>query len=458
LGKEVLMSWNPRRRGAHGVAGVRARHKPADLHEGSREDFLRRHEQEAARAARGTKRQKAKFASCLLRRVADHRTLRLAWGRLVAEGGHAPGVDGVRPDDLEDHGVWSWIRAVSTALRNGTYSPDRDRRKDIPKGPGRGTRPLSIPTLFDRVVQKAIVLIVQPFLDPGFTSRSFGWRPKEKGRADRRLQALARAERLAVETDRWVWLAEDLRDAFNHVPRQRLLDVVRLWLPDKGIMGLVERIVTTGTGKGIRQGGPFSPLLLHLYLHHLLDRRWGNLHPDLPLLRFGDDLLVLGRTEGEALGARKTLEKLLKPAGMTLKAQKQPTVRDLATGDHADWLGFRLRRGEKRPRARLTEETTWTARLLDGLARAHEEPDAPIRARGTILGWVEQQGPAYPEEDVSQVHAMVKGLALSVGLEEAPSEEELRGAWKRSHDRWTRARDAEKGEGAQEGLTGPTTP
>src|SRR5262249_28043030 len=148
----------------------------------------------------------------------------LGWDRIVAEGGHAPGVDGIRPDDLEDHEVWSWINAVGKAIRDGTYVPERDRRKDISKGPGRGMRTLLIPTLFDRVVQKAVVLIVQPFLDKQFLDGSFGWRPKGKGKADRRLQALARAERLAVESDRWVWLAEDLKDAFNHVPRQRLLD------------------------------------------------------------------------------------------------------------------------------------------------------------------------------------------------------------------------------------------
>src|SRR5262249_27406794 len=160
-------------------------------------------------------------------------------------------------------------------------------------------------TLFDRVVQKAILLVVQPLIDPQFLGCSFGWRPKGKREADRRLQALARAERLAVGEHRWVWLAEDVKGAFDHIPRRRLLHVVRLSLTDQGIEGLIERVVK-GTGKGVQQGGPASPLLTNLYLHHHLDTKWGKMHPDLPLLRFGDDLLVLGRKEGEIIGARKT--------------------------------------------------------------------------------------------------------------------------------------------------------
>ena len=72
---------------------------------------------------------------------------------------------------------------------------------------------------------------------------------------------------------------------------------------------------------------------------------------------------------------------------------------------------------------------------------------------------MEQQGPAYPEEDVHQVHARVNDLTLSLGFEETPSEKEFRRAWERSHNRWTRAQEAEEkeGKGDQEGPAGPST-
>jgi retron-type reverse transcriptase len=82
-------------------------------------------------------------------------------------------------------------------------------------------------------VQKAVVLVTQPYLDPLFLEGSMGFRPKIS-----RMHALAQAERTAVEWDLWVWLLEDIKNAFDNVPQQRLLDVARYYLPDKGIVGL----------------------------------------------------------------------------------------------------------------------------------------------------------------------------------------------------------------------------
>ena len=161
-----------------------------------------------------------------------------------------------------------------------TYRPGRDRRVPIPKASGHGTRTLLIQSIIDRLVQRAIVQTVQPYLDPTFDEQSYGYRPG----CDRQ-QALARAERLALSANTWVWLTEDLKDAFNQVPQRRLLDVVRHRLPNEGIVRLIEHVVLTDTGRGLRQGGCLSPLLLNLYLDHHLDRRWRMRHPDLSLLR-----------------------------------------------------------------------------------------------------------------------------------------------------------------------------
>jgi hypothetical protein len=256
-----------------------------------------------------------------------------------------------------------------------------------------------------------------------------------------RSHALARAERLAMEGGFWVWLLEDVRDAFDNVPQKRLLDVARLYLPDGGIMALIERAVATGTGRGIRQGGPLSPLLLNLYLHHVLDRKWRRCRPDLPLLRVADDLLVLCRSEEEAEQARRTLELILTPAGMPLKAQKQPTTRNLTLGDHADWLGYRVTRGEGGVQTRLTEEEVWLGRLERKLTLAHEKADAPSRAIDIVVGWVQQQGPCYPHTDARQTYARVIHLAHTLGFEEIPLEQQFLKQWQLAYARWCKVRD-----------------
>jgi retron-type reverse transcriptase len=350
---------------------------PVGAHQGTPRDFLRRLEREAARAARGSKEEKLAFTSQLLKRTADPRNLRLAWDYLAQVGGRATGVDGVGFDDLSTHEVWAWARAVGKAIRNGTYRPAADRSVQIPKASGNGTRTLTIPTVFDRVVQRGVVQAVQPYLDVLFGPGCLGFRPG-KGAP----QALARAGRLAGDGGRWVWITEDIRNAFDQVPQNRLLDVVRRHIPDDGMMGLLGAIVKTGTGRGLRQGGSLSPLLLNLYLDWHLDRRWTRRHADLPLIRVADDLLVLCGSRGQALEAYDDLTQLLRPAGMPLKGTPETTVRDLGGGQTASWLGYQLRKGDGLE-ARIADKA-WK-NLESRLARAHAEPDAPLLA-GTSSG------------------------------------------------------------------------
>jgi hypothetical protein len=140
------MYFSPcRRRGTRGVAGARDRRGSADAHSGSFRTVLRRHEQEARAAARGDRPTRQAFVDRLLRRTADNRILRLSYDLLAADGGQAPGLDGLRYTDLEDHEVWQLVRALSRAIRNGTYRAGPDRRLEIPKASGRGPGRCSSP-------------------------------------------------------------------------------------------------------------------------------------------------------------------------------------------------------------------------------------------------------------------------------------------------------------------------
>jgi hypothetical protein len=226
---------------------------------------------------------------------------------------------------------------LGKARLEDTYRPAPDRKLQIPKASGTGFRTLSIPTAIDRMVQRGIVQVLQPYLDPLFDDGSLGYRPGKD-----RLDALARAERLAVERGLWVWITEDVKNAFDQVPLNRLLDIVRLYIRNTEMSQLVERVIGTGSKRGLRQGGPLSPLLLNLYLHHFLDQPWRQRYADVELIRVADDLLVLCSDRQRAEQAYADLVKLLCPAAMPLKGTSQTTIRELNRGDSASWLGWRI--------------------------------------------------------------------------------------------------------------------
>ena len=324
------MYTSPCRRGANRAAGARARLVPVGAHTGSAQDYLRRHERDAENAVRGNREAKRNFVSQLLKRTADPRNLRLAWDYLATKGGQAPGVDGMRFEELENAEAWELMRTVERAILDDKYRPAPDRMQKIPKSSGNGYRTLLIPTAIDRMVQRSIVQTIQPFLDPMFDDDSFGFRPGKD-----RLDALARAEQLTCGDGLWVWISEDIKNAFDQVPLSRLLDVAKRVLPDEGIVRLIERMIGTGSKRGLRQGGPLSPMLLNLYLHHHLDRPWRKHHADVPLIRVADDLLLLCRDRQAAERSYADLEMLLRPAGMPLKGTPQTTIQELNRGDSA---------------------------------------------------------------------------------------------------------------------------
>jgi retron-type reverse transcriptase len=424
------MYFHPRRRGGH-LAGARARQVPVGAHVGTAAEFLRRHGREAIAAARGGSATRKQFLAGLLDRTADSRNLRTAWDYLARHGGQAPGPDGLHYDDLDGREIWDLLRTLRRAILDDTYRPGPDRRVHVPKTSGKGTRTLLLSSVTDRVVQRAIVQTVQPYLDPQFDDDSFGYRP---GRD--RQHALARAEWLATSSNLWVWVAEDIRNAFDQVPQCRLLDVVRLRLPDEGIVRLIERVVLTDTGRGLRQGGCLSPLHLNLYLDHFLDGQWRKRHGHPPLVRVADDLLVVTRTEEEAHQARDDLRTTLLPAAMPLKGSPSSAVRDLANGNHADWLGYRVNRGKYGLEVRLADRS-WTS-LRHQLELAHTEPEPPLRAGMVITGWVDQLGPCYPWTDRQDVYARVARTARELAFDEIPTWEEFLHRWREAYGRWTR--------------------
>jgi hypothetical protein len=406
---------------------------PADFHEGSSEDFLRRHERESADAARQSGRQRIEFARCLLNRAADPRNISCAIDYLASGGGGAPGPDGLTLDELDGAERWGLARALGGLVRSGRYRPGPHREVRIPKGSGRGTRTLRIRNVADRVVERAIVQVVQPFLDPLFAPNSFGYRPGLG-----RQHALAHAEAIAEPDGLWTWVLDDVKDAFDNVPRGRLLDVVCNRLGAEDIVELVRVVVDSEATKGIPQGSSLSPLLLNLYLDHVLDRPWAKQEPATPLIRVADDLLVLARDGDAAQSTHEELKARLRAAGMGLKATPGSAVRDLLHGEAGDWLGFRLRKGPGGLEA-LPTDRCWE-RLEEALMLAHTKPAAPVRAHESIVGWAEQLGPCRPHLDPDDLYARIGAVARQYAFDEVPSRRTVEDALLSGHWRWAALR------------------
>ena len=232
--------------------------------------------------------------------------LRVAWDYLANHGGQAPGRNGHRYQDYSSNETWGLLRQISQALKSGTYRPGPERVVEIPKSSGVGTRTLRLLNIEDRVVQRSILQILQPLYEPTFSRLSFGYRP----RLDRR-HALATAERLTQDRGLEVWIVDDIANCFDHIPCSRLLQVLSRRLP-ADVLELVGRTCTAGRKQGVRQGAPLSPWLVNVYLDHFLDQPWHRTHPDAPLLRTADDVLVLSSSRDQAEGLYDDLSRRLR--------------------------------------------------------------------------------------------------------------------------------------------------
>jgi len=405
---------------------------PVSAHVGTPKDYLQRLRQAAANAADNSERRQEYFEN-IFNLVADNRNLKTAWDYLKHHGGQSPGVDRMTFRDVPDRPIWPqnplWqnLRELSGQIVDGSYRPARLLEVKIPKSGG--FRTLEIPTVTDRTVGRAVLQAIQPYLDPGFDDRSYGGRPR-RGPFD----ALANARQIALNEDRTIWVVADIRNAFPSVPRSRMLDILRQRIPNDQLVDLVEKLATNRKRRGIPQGAPLSPLLMNVYLDHFLDRPWHRTHPDLPMLRYVDDILVLCHSVEEAETALNSLHELLRPNSMLLKPSSG--IIRLDQMEMATWLGFGIRLNPENDGLtfRLTERN-WS-RLKDRPASAHRVPDAVLRAPDILLGWLYSLGPAFDHENREAIVSRVISLANEQAFEELPSRTVLLEEWERGHTRW----------------------
>jgi hypothetical protein len=398
-------------------------------HRGSPADYLMRYHRFAKKAVAKGLVGVRKAAPALFDLLTDERTLYTALQHMATHGGSAPGPDGLSYALIAEVGAWKWCRSIRETIRGGWYAPTWERVQRIPKGPGRGFRELVIQSVRDRVVDRAVVEVLQPLLDPLFTDTSFGYRPKRGP-----LLALATAERFYNSGAGGVWVAVDIKDAFPSVPLGRLRGVFRRYLPDERLLDFLTTVTTPGERPGLRQGSPASPLVLNLLLHHTLDRPWRESHPSIPLLRFADDILVLCASKREAREAYTALVRLLQAAGFAVKESLDAAVKFVAKGEPVKWMGYGIR-GSGDGLAYTVTADAWD-NLRDALSAAHAKPNSPIAAVRSIAGWVGDKGPCYPHTHLDRAYDRVRRSATEQAFEEIPDRDEWNELWQAGYEGW----------------------
>lgn len=401
---------------------------PALAHRGDYRRVVDRHGRDVARAyaANGIDGLRA-LGPLLRKRIADARTLYMATVHL-RRGGQAPGPDQHRLTDLTRTETWSMCRALAQAIREDTYRPGASRTVQVPKSKPGTFRTITVQNTEDRVVGRAMMLILQPMFERLFSPFSFGFMPRRG-----RLEALGTALALASLENRWCWVCEDIDAAFDRIPPGRLLTACGHLVP-ADMIEFVRLIADPGSKRGIRQGSPASPLLANIYFHFNLDRPWHRRPASPPLLRYADDLLLPCVDHAEALDAHQRLARQARDAGTPLKGNAQSAIVRLDQGEVADWLGFRISVQEGRIRIRIAQRA-WSTLALR-LARAHLVPGSPIRARAIVQGWLRQMGPCYAHEDVQGVVGRVCETAQQLAFDEIPDAEALRADWQLAGARW----------------------
>lgn len=254
--------------------------------------------------------------------------MREAYRRTRKDG--AVGVDGQTAADyaanLEEN-----LRSLLERAKSGRYQAPPVRRVQIPKGSGSATRPIGIPTFEDKVLQRAVVMILEPVYEQDFLDCSHGFRPRRSAH-----QALGDLrDRIMNMKGGWI-LELDIRQFFDHLDhgylkaflRQRVRDGVILRLISKWLhAGVLEAGRVTRPLAGSPQGGVISPVLANLFLHEVLDKWFEHMvRPRLRgacgMVRYADDAVMVFKTERDARRVLEVLPKRFGKYGLQLHPEK----------------------------------------------------------------------------------------------------------------------------------------
>jgi RNA-directed DNA polymerase len=321
----------------------------------------------------------------LIDKIWSPRNLRLALETVVAKKG-AAGIDGQSTQAVQKRAEEEIVLS-ERLLREGRYEPRAVRRVWIEKPGSAEKRPLGIPTVRDRIVQTAMLAILEPIFERDFAESSYGFRPGRNAQ-----QAVALVEQGLSEGELWV-VDADLKGYFDSIPQDQLLDRVKEKVADSKVLALLEKFLRQGvmetmkewepTESGTPQGAVISPLLANLYLDpldHLMSRNGRK------MVRYADDFILLCRTQAEAEAALAEVQDWVKQAGLELHPEKTRLV-NMSAGESFEFLGWHFERGYKWPRKKSQMRLKATIRKRTGRRDGRELRQIIQGVNRVIRGW-----------------------------------------------------------------------
>lgn len=280
----------------------------------------------------------------LIDKVYNPDTLAIAWKSVCRNGG-AAGVDKVSIEAFKEKQE-QYLKELGADIKAQSYTPNPVRRVEIPKGNGQ-TRPLGIPVVKDRIVQKAVQLVIEPIFENQFLDMSFGFRPG-RGAKD----ALKVVDN-NIKCGYTYVVDADIKGYFDNIPHDKLmarveesiadsrvLKLLRSWL-DQDIMTEAERWKPT---MGTPQGAVISPLLANIYLHPLDCLMTEN---GYKMVRYADDFVIMCDSADKAKQALDIIKEWVETNGLTLHPDKIHVGNCMVEGEGFDFLGYHFEAGRR---------------------------------------------------------------------------------------------------------------
>jgi len=318
-------------------------------------------------------------------KVCERRNLQAALKRVRRNKG-SPGIDGMTVDELPDYLREHWP-ALREQLLAGRYHPSPVKEQLIPKSGG-GMRKLGIPTVLDRFIQQALLQVLQPMFDPGFSQHSYGFRPGRRAH-----DAIVEAQRYIQDGKKWV-VDVDLEQFFDRVNHDVLMGRLDKRIGDGRVLGLIRRYLNAGMlangvaverHEGTPQGGPLSPLLANVLLDEVdkdLEKR-GH-----AFVRYADDCNVYVRSKRAAERVMGLLRQLYER--LRLHVNESKSAIDLAWNRKLLGYSFWVARGRvvKRRVARKALATMkQRVRVITRRTRGRSIGQVVHELRSYLVGW-----------------------------------------------------------------------
>jgi len=341
----------------------------------------------------------------VMEEVCEVRNLKGALRRVKQNGGSA-GIDGMTVAELPQYliGQWSEIRE---SLLKGTYRPQPVRRVEIAK-PNGGTRSLGIPTVVDRLVQQALMQVLQREWEPRFSEHSYGFRPERSAH-----QAVAKAQQYIAEGYRWV-VDVDLEKFFDRVNHDRLMQRVAERVSDKRALRLIRRMLEAGvmreglvspTDEGTPQGGPLSPLLSNIVLDELdqeLERRGHR------FVRYADDCNVYVSSERAGKRVMDSLRRYL-TGKLRLRINEEKSA--VARPWRRKYLGFSFtscNKAKRRIAPQALERFKKRVRELTRRTRGKSVREIVSELNTYLSGWIGYFGYAQTKSVIAELNGWIR--------------------------------------------------